>query len=300
MTDELPDDIVALAEEYLDIIDSGDTTENVEESRAELKYWEEQVTEFEEGTPMYEMAVEERDKWREEVEAVESQGEYREELRTELLTRASTEFAPQGKWLEPSVVEALSKILIGRRREQLLIDDFRLPRDAEDMTKRDLVSVAKTVHALSLDARGEDDRIAELWDKLNTDTQLSIITVLAGQEEPLSSSEISEGVGEEGTDSPGANIRYLRGEVEIDPYYSTSNGYTLSLAGRYVWMEYGEDFPESQGSEIDESQTESDKDKQETTSENDEAGEETSTDENKSDTKDSDSEMDLSSFEIQE
>ena len=233
MSDEVPDDIVTLAEEYLNSIDEG-ITEDVEEVREELEYWEDQVDEFNEGTPMYEMAVEERDERCERLETVEAKGERCEEFRNELLTRASTEFVPRGEWLERAVVEALSQALTGQRWEQLLVDGFSLPGDADDISKRDMVPVAKTVHALALDAIGSDDRIVGLWNKLDTDTQLSIMRILAGHEGSLSSGEISDKLGENGTDSPGANIRYLRGEVDIDPYYSTSDGYTLSLAGRYV------------------------------------------------------------------
>lgn len=247
MSDGLSDDIVTVAEEYLDSLEGGGDSEvDPDEAREELEYWEEQVGEFEEGTVMNEMVVGERNEWREKLEAVDALDERREELRVELLTRASTEFAPQGEWLEPAVVEALSYALVGRRQEQLLVDRYRLPTDAEEFSKREMVGVAKTIQALAGDAVGADDGIADLWEALDTETQRSVAGVLVKYQVPLSSGEISDEVGEDGTDSPGSNIRYLRGQVDIQPYYSTNDGYTLSLAGRYVWMEYGPETPEAE------------------------------------------------------
>ena len=299
MSDEVPDDIVTLAEEYLSSIDEG-TAEDVEEVREELEYWEDQVDEFKEGTPMYEMAVEERDERCERLETVEAKGERSEEFREELLTRASTEFVPRGEWLEHAVVEALSQALTGQRRERLLVGEFSLPGDADDISKRDMVPVAKTVHALALDAVGGDDRITRLWNKLDTDTQLSIMRILAGHEGSLSSGEISDKLGENGTDSPGANIRYLRGEVDIVPYYSMSDGYTLSLAGKYMWMEYGRNPSEPDADDTGNGQAALDDDAEQAASDRDEASDGTSSSEDDRVEKDSSDDMDLSSFEIQE
>lgn len=242
MSDEIPDEVLTLSEEYLDSLDA-DTSGDVEEVQAEVEYWDEQVEEFEEGTPMHEMAVEEHEEWREKLDSIEAQGERNEKLKSELLKRASTEFAPKGVWLRSPVIKALSHALTGKEREQLLVSEHRLSEELEEISKREMVSVAKDVHALARDALEGDERISELWDMLDTDTRLSIIQVLARFEEPLSSTEISDELGEGGTNSSGANIRKMRGSADIDPFYSTDDGYMLTLAGRYVWREYGEDNP---------------------------------------------------------
>jgi hypothetical protein len=244
MSDNGQKELTDLAEEYLESLDSN-PGETLEELCEELKYWKDQVGEFEEGTPMHDMAVEERNKAQEQLDAIEAKGERCDELRNELLTRVSKDFAPQGEWLESTVIEALSHTLTGHRRGRLLVGEHTLPDDADELSRRKMVPVAKTVHALAEDAIENDERIAELWDKLDTDTQCSILGVLARYEEPISSGKISDELGEDRTDSPGANIRYLRGEVEIDPYRSTDKGYALTLAGRYVWKEYGPDTRES-------------------------------------------------------
>lgn len=300
MSDEMSDDIVNLAKEYLDSLDQDSTVENLQEVKGEIEYWEEQVEEFEKGTAMHEMAVEKLDDWREKLEAFEARGERREELRDELLSWASTEFAPHGERLQPLVFEALSHALTNRRRQRLLVGGFSLPDDIDDMSAKDMVSAAKTVHAVTKDAIEDEDRISELWDKLNTDTRLPIVRVLGENEDTLSSGEISEKLGEGGTDNPGANIRKVRGVVDFDPFHSTGNGYTLSLVGRYLWNEYGEDLPETEKNNNGDGQEQIDKDEQETDGQSDEEGEVVASDEEDDRSEKTDDEVDLSSFEVRE
>jgi len=255
MSDETTTSVLELANDYLESLDTNSTGEDIEEVKEELEYWEEQVREFEEGTTMYEMAVEERDEWSEELESIEQKRKQREELSGELLSQAGAEFASKGDWTKEQVIKALSHVLTGRTDTELLIQGFSLPEDIDNMSKRDMVEVAKTVHSLSEDALGENGCIDELWDSLQTDTQQSIIQVLADHDELLSSNEISGEIGEEGTDAPGANIRYLRGKVDVDPYYSASGGYTLSLAGTYVWSKYGEEVNNDEIDDTDSNQS---------------------------------------------
>lgn len=244
MGEEPLTDIVDLAEEYLDSLDDGEGAEgDADEVHEELEYWEQQVEEFDEGTAMYEMAVGERNEWREKLEAIDARGERREELRTELLTRASTEFAPQGDWLETTVIKALSHAFHGQQHEQLFVGAFCLPDDQNDMTKRDMVTVAKTVHMLAKDVLGEQDQVAEIWGALDTSARLPIAQVLAKHMEPLSSGAISDEIGEGGPPDPGSNIRELRGKLDIEPFYGSNRGYTLTLAGRHVLEKYGPEIP---------------------------------------------------------
>lgn len=248
MSEETSIGIVDLAEEYLNSLDGGDEPEgDAEEVHEEVRYWEEQVSEFEEGTSMHEMALVERDKWREKLEAIEARGERREELKSELLTRASTEFAPQGDWLETSVIKALSHAFYGQKHERLFIGEYCLPEDQGEMSKRDMVTSAKTVHTLARDSVGEEDEVAEVWDALDTDTRQSIARVLARHQDPLSSSRISDELGEDGPNDPAANIRMMRGNLDIEPFHGSERGYTLTLAGRYVMEQFGPDLDESEG-----------------------------------------------------
>jgi hypothetical protein len=107
-----------------------------------------------------------------------------------------------------------------------------------------MVDAAQTIQAVATDAVGNDNRVSDLWDALDTDTRRSITGILASHNGALSADEISEELGEDGTDRPGSNIRKVRHAVDIQPYHSSSGGYTLSLAGRYVWTRYGSATPE--------------------------------------------------------
>lgn len=304
MSDEPPTDIVDLAEEYLDSLDGDEETEGeAEEVRKNLEYWEEQVNEFEEGTAMHEMAVGERDECREKLEAINARGERREELRSELLKRASREFAPQGEWVKPAVVEGLSHAVLGQRQAQLLVGNYRLPRDIDDLSKRDMVDAAKTVQAVAGDAVGDDDRISGLWEALDTDTRRSITGVLAGHNGTLSADEISEELGEDGTNRPGSNIRKVRHAVDIQPYHSSSDGYTLSLAGRYAWTRYGPATPEPAMDDQEDVGVEAEGDNVESEEQFSVDEEIAETEADQSDTQqsgDTEKEVNLSNFEIRE
>jgi len=297
MNDGLPEDVVTLAKEYLDSLrDEDGINDDLEEAEEEIEYWEEQIEEFEEGTPMHEMAVEERDGWREKIEAIDTREKRREEFSEELLTRASTEFAPQDDWLNEVVIEALSHALIGRRQERILVEGFKIPEDRDELSKRDMVEVAKTVQALAKDAVGEDDRMTKLWEQIDTETQRTITRVLDRHQKALPASRISDEIGEDGTDNPGSNIRYLRGEVDIQPYYSTNDGYALSLAGRYVWREYGPGETKPEDTAVT--------DEQDGTGENENDGVPQTGDEGVKSGNDASgeagNEVDLSSFDVQE
>lgn len=295
MSEEPPTDIVDLADEYLDSLEGGGVSEgNAEEIREELEYWEQQVDAFKKGTAMHEMAVGERDEWREKMEAIDARGERREKLRTELLTRASTEFVPDGDWLKATVIKAMSHAFHGHQHEKMFLGEFCLPDDQDKLSKRDMVTAAKTIHTLARDSIGDEDELTEIWDALNTDTRLSIAQVLARHQEPMSSSQISGELGEDGPSDPGANIRYLRGNLDIEPFHGSDRGYTLTLAGRYVLEKYGPDIADSE----DETDAQADikgSDTESSSETEDDASDETS--DKQEETK---KEVDLSAFDVRE
>jgi hypothetical protein len=290
MTEETPDDITKLAQEYLNSLEGDE--DGLEGLQEELEYWKQQVDEFEDGTPMHEMAVEERDERRERIGTVRDQGEQLNTLQDELLERASSEFAPRDEWMELQVVRALSHALTGRKLDRIIIGGRSLPDDATEMTKREMVNIAKMIHTLAGDAAGDTDEMTEFWSDL-TDTHRSIISALSSHRDTLSSGEISDEIGDEGTDSPGANIRYLRNQSDLDPYHSTDDGYTLSLLGRYVWLEYG--LPEQESTEDSES-SQDDQTATEATTAEDSTSKESEPKKHEDGNKD----VDLSSFEIKE
>lgn len=248
MNDEFPGDIRGLAEAYLDTLNS-DVATDVDEIEEELDYWQEQVDEFEESTPMYEMAVEEHEKFQERLEDVSKQGERRSKLRAELLNRASTGFAPQGDWIDETVITAITHALIGERRSQILIGDHAIPSDTDHLSKREMVTIAKNVHAASEHAVNSNEEIDGVWERMSTDKVFPITQTIARSTSPLGPSEIAEKLDEDDPDDPGANLRYVINSSEYHPYYREDGDWTLSLLGEYVWDTFGPESTEEEPKE---------------------------------------------------
>lgn len=255
MTDDLPEGIVELAEAYIESQDGDDTTDDETEIEENLEYWEEQVEEFEEGTPMYEMAVEERDNYREKYNKISEQNERRSELRDELLTRASSEFAPQGDWMNETVVSALTHAITGQQRNRILIGDHSLPGDADDLSKHEMVTVAKNVHAVAEDIVASDDSLDEVWEMMSTDKRYPITKILAEEKELVSIGGISAQLDDDETDNPGANLRYVLNSAEYYPYHREDGDWRLSLLGEFAWRTRGPDDGEEDESSHDNKET---------------------------------------------
>ncbi|MDH5020352.1 hypothetical protein [Halobacterium rubrum] len=260
MSEEFPEDVVELAEEYLDAC-NGDAASRTDEVQEELEYWQEQADEFEEGTPMHEMAVEERDEFQERLEKISEQGERRSELRTELLTRTSKEFAPQGDWIDETVISALTHALLSERRDRILIGDHAIPEDTDSLSKKDMVTIAKNVHVVAEHAVDSNETIDEVWEKMSTDKVLPITRTIARSDSPLSAGGISEKLGEDGPDDPGANLRYVITSSEYHPYYREDGEWTFSLLGEYTSREFGLETVEAEP-ETEDPEEEVEEDKQ--------------------------------------
>lgn len=236
---DVPNDLVDLAETYLESLEGDDA--DAKEIEDELKYWRAQVDEFEEGTPMYEIAVDERDRLSDRLEEIAESGDARARLRTQLLKRASTEFAPMDEWLDETVISALTHALVGRRKDAIDIGNHSLPGDAADLSKREMVPVAKNAHATCKDALGSENALDAAWNVMTTPERYPISEALAREGSPMNSGAIAEGLDEDATDSPGANLRYVVNSAEYQPYYRKSGAWTLSLVGEYLWETRGPD-----------------------------------------------------------
>ena len=255
MTNDLPEGIVELAKAYLESHDSDDTPDDESDIEENLEYWQEQVEEFEEGTPMYEMAVEERDNYQQRYNEISEQDKRRSELRDELLTRASSEFAPQGDWMNETVISALTHAIVGQQRDRILIGDHCLPGDADELSKREMVTVAKNVHAVAKDIVASNGSLDEVWEMMSTDKRYPITRVLAEEKELVSSGNISAQLDDDGTDNPGANLRYVLNSAEYYPYYREDGDWRLSLLGEFAWQTRGPDDVEDDESNHDSEET---------------------------------------------
>lgn len=241
MTDNIPEEIVELAEAYLENHDGDDTTDDESEMEENLEYWQEQVEDFEEGTPMYEMAVEERDNYQEKYDKMSEQDERGAELRDELLMRASSEFAPQEGWMNETVISALTHAIVGQQRDRILIGDYSLPDDVDELSKREMVAVAKNVHTVAEDVVASNGSLDEVWEMMSTDKRYPITKILAEEKGLVSSGDISAQLGDDGTDNPGANLRYVLNSAEYYPYYREDGDWGLSLLGEFAWQTSGPD-----------------------------------------------------------
>lgn len=255
MTDEFPEEIGELADAYLEVHGSDDTVDDETEIEENLEYWQEQVEEFEEGTPMYEMAVEERDKYKKSYNEISEQGERRTRLRSELLMQASSEFAPQGNWMNETVISALTHAITGKQQDRILISDYSLPGDADELSKREMVTVAKNVHAVAEDILESDGSLDEVWDKMSTDKRYPITKILAQEESLVGSGDISDQLDDDETDTPGANLRYVLNSAEYYPYYREDGEWRLSLLGEFAWQTRGPDEIEDDDSSDKEEET---------------------------------------------
>jgi len=245
MSKELSEDVVELSEEYLDTC-NGDIGSRTEEIQQELEYWQEQVDEVEEGTPIHEIAVGERDEFREQLEEISGREERQSELRAELLNRASKEFVPQEDWIEEPVISALRHALLGKRGNRILIGDYAIPEDADGLSKKDIVTIAKNVHAVAEHAIDSNETIEAVWEKMNTNKIFPISRTIARSDKPLSAGDIGEKLGEDGPDDPGANLRYVITSSEYHPYYREHGDWTFSLLGEYAWREFGPETGEEE------------------------------------------------------
>lgn len=253
MAEDIPDDLVELAKAYLDTRGSGDShaDNDGKEIEKELEYWQEQVEEFEEETPMHEIAVEERDKFQERYEEASTKDERHTQLRINLLSRASTEFAPQGDWVHDSVVSALTHALTGRQQNRILIGDHAVPDDVDELSKREMVTVAKNIHAVAEDDVDSNEILNDLWEKMSTDTCYPITEVLVQNSSLIGSGDISDQLDDDAPDSPGANLRYVLNSSKYHPYYREDGTWTLSLLGEYAWQTYNPDIIEEDSSSDD-------------------------------------------------
>ena len=245
MSKELSEDVVELSEEYLGTC-NGDIGSRTEETQQELEYWQEQVDELEEGTPIHEIAVGERDEFREQLEEISGREERRSELRAELLNRASKEFVPQEDWIEEPVISALRHALLGKRGNRILIGDYTIPEDADGLSKKDIVTIAKNVHAVAEYAVDSNETIEAVWEKMNTNKVLPISRTIARSDKPLSAGDTGEKLGEDGPDDLGANLRYVITSSEYHPYYREHGDWTFSLLGEYAWREFGPETGEEE------------------------------------------------------
>lgn len=244
--ERIPDDVVSLAEEYLRVVarqennPTADTeTEDLDELRDEIEYWEQELEQLEEDDSLYEIAVEEKESLEDQIAEREQEDDYRERVQQRFLERAGSEFVARGEWLQNPVVRAVTHVVIGEEREEILLDDYRLP-DADSDSRATFV-LSQNVRAL-VSYRTGNERMAELWEDVEDTRQNQIMEAIARSSEPLGPSGIAERLDDEGTDRRhiSATLSNVR-DKKYHPFHRSDGSYELSLVGEFLWRKFASD-----------------------------------------------------------
>lgn len=256
----VPDGIVELAEEYMSSFADSEGSESldendVEELREEIEYWGNELESLDEGDELYSIAVEEKDSLEDRVSKYEAERERREQVRSTFLDRAGAGFVAKGEWLQPPVIKALTHAIIGETRDEILLDEYRLPDD--ELDNKSMFALSQNVRAVVTHSHG-DERMAELWESIEGTRQYPIVEVLANTPDAIGPSEIAERMQDDDKDRRhiGDALSKMRSR-RYHPYFRSDTGHTLSLLGEYVWKEFGTGDPgeteEKQDDEEDQS-----------------------------------------------
>lgn len=243
-SDDLPSDIVDLAEEYLDLVvwtDDTDTEEgDIGELREKLDQWEDDLEDLDEDDELYSIGVAERDNIEEQIAAHDREEERRERVQRRLIERTASEFVAKGKWIELPVVKAVAHELVGEVREEILVDEYQLPND--DLDNESMFTVSRNIRAIASHKLGDDERVSTLWEGIEGTRQYAIVEELSRSSDLLGPSDIAERIQDEDRDRRhiGDAISKMR-DRQYHPYYRSDGGYTLSFVGEYIWREFGPD-----------------------------------------------------------
>jgi hypothetical protein len=255
--DAIPEDIVELAEEYLDLIvgegtATGSDERDLEELKEEVEHWDRELKSLDEDDELYAIGVEERDNLKQRIEERNQTEKRREQIRQELVERTASEFVARDQWLDTSVIKAITHELSGDAREEILVDEYCLP--GAELDNKSLFAVSRNIRAVASHMNSSDERMSKLWDSIDGTRQYPIMKVLFDSAELLGPSGIADEIQDEDRDRRhiGDALGKMR-ERQYHPYFRGDDGYALSLIGEYVWKEFGPDVKEdSEESSIEE------------------------------------------------
>lgn len=246
--DAIPEDIVELAEEYLDLIvgeetDTESYERDLEELKEEVEQWNRELESLDEDDELYAIGVEERDNLKRRIEERNQTEKRREQIRQELVERTASEFVARDQWLDSSVIKAITHELLGEAREEILVDEYRLP--GAELDNKSLFAVSRNIRAVASHTSSSDERISNLWDSIDGTRQYPIVKVLFDSAELLGPSGIADEIQDEDRDRRhiGDALGKMR-DRQYHPYFRGDDGYALSLVGEYVWKEFGPDVKE--------------------------------------------------------
>jgi hypothetical protein len=236
-------DPVELADAYLEALESKTDGARYEEARDRRDALQERLGQFEKKYGDSDPATQEL---REKVEAagsrvaeIEQERQKPEEAERELL-EAATGFMLNDEWLQPVVIKALNRALIGNVSKSLLIEEieFQSPDDAEVIEDVDRYDVIDVVRGLAMDKLGDSEDARDVWRSIEGSTKEDPFRAVAelGTADTKTVVEMLD----EDVDSGTVNNR-LRNAVhhlDISPYHRDDGTYQLSTVGKYIAVEY--------------------------------------------------------------
>lgn len=240
MTGETPQE---LAEAYTEALESRADGDEYDAAQEHLDALRARLEEFEESYGDSDPATEElREKVHtaeDEVADLKRQRREPEELEGELL-EAVRGFMLDDEWLQPDVIGALNRALVGAPHTSLRVDDIELsgPEDAEDLDDLTRFDIIDEIRKLALDKLGEADDIERVWRSIEGTTKEGAFRVVAeaGKADP---DDVMESLDEDIERSAARNrLKNAVYELDISLYHREDGTYFLSTAGRYIATEY--------------------------------------------------------------
>lgn len=233
--------IVELSEEFLELSEKFESKDNegksLEDLKEERKKWGERLSDKDENDPLYEMGKEKLDDLEEKIENYENSKERYNQVRQNLLRKISSEFVPKEDWIEPEVVRALSKVLIGEERETIYINEREVDEDYSGDVE-EIFDTAEAIRLLAKDKLGETDELETFWDRIKDQKKAIPLSVVAETEGYIKRKNIAEKLDSMDAQQVGNNVRSLIHETDYNLYHRTDDGYGLSFLGKYLKKHY--------------------------------------------------------------
>lgn len=235
--------IEQLAEDYLSALESEADEEESEGARERLSELRERYERFKsdygESDPATQELNERVQDAEEHVEQLEEAQKVPEEFEEQLLV-AAIEFTLSEEWLEPEVIEALNRALIGERDSVLVAKETEISRpddvtDVDDIVRFDIIDI---VRKLAMDKLDGSKDVSDAWESIAGTTKERPFRIVAelGTSTP---DEVLEHFEDDDVKRETVRGRLKNAtRLDINPYIRHDGKYELSTPGKYLAAAY--------------------------------------------------------------
>lgn len=244
---EPPSDFVSLAEEYHEVLITGDEpgekidgAEKIETLEQEVERLEDDLKDYEEGHPLHSVLKEEHKEKKEQLESHQAETKRKDTLRTEFPQRLVSDFAATEDLLTEAVIQSITHSLTGAARDEILVGQVRLTPQT-DLDRGAIIRATKNIHQVANYQTSGKNEVQNTWESLS-DREKSIIRVLATANEELGPTGIAEELDEDVTKGAVGPVLSDDQDRECPLTFNGTDGYRLSLMGRYIWSKCGSEF----------------------------------------------------------